>query len=74
MNISEAEINAQGERKYRTLYDYKIRKNTVVGNSFLIEGLFNKPGPMSDALKQKLMQHGIPQNVLRRFSPAEAFK
>jgi pilus assembly protein CpaF len=73
MNISEAEISAAGERRYRTLYDYEIRKNTVKGtfaaggSPVEIAGYFRKPEVMSDSLKQKLMQYGVPQDVLMRF-------
>jgi pilus assembly protein CpaF len=74
MNISEAEISKNGERLYRTLYDYEITKNTVKGNDYIIEGRFRKPAQISDSLKQKLMQYGVPQTVLKRFVPKAAFK
>ena len=67
MSISEAEITPGGERLYRILYDYQITKNTVRGDSYEVEGKFRKPETMSDSLKQKLMQYGIPQTVLKKF-------
>jgi pilus assembly protein CpaF len=67
MEIAEAEITPNGERRYRTLYNYQITKNTINKNSFEIEGCFNKLENMSDGLKQKLMQYGVPQDTLLRF-------
>jgi pilus assembly protein CpaF len=74
MNISEAEITPCGERKYRPLYDYQITKNTLKGDTFEIAGRFRKPETISDSLKQKLMQYGVPQDVLKQFLPKAAFK
>jgi hypothetical protein len=67
MEIAEAEITPSGERKYRTLYNYKITSNTYDGEKFNIEGHFEKPELMSSNLKQKLMQYGVPQDVLQKF-------
>ena len=66
MNIAEAEVNKKGERQYRTLYDYEITKNTLTDGTYEIEGSFKQPEIMSDNLKQKLMQYGIPQDVLQK--------
>lgn len=67
MDISECVIGASGEREYNCLYAYKIDKNSLVNGQIVIDGHFEKPNIMSDALKQRLMQYGIPQDVLARF-------
>lgn len=72
MEIAEAEILPDGERKYRTLYDYQITKNIVQGDKVIIEGNFRKLENLSDNLKRKLMLYGIPQDVLMRFITKES--
>lgn len=67
MDISECMINAAGEREYNCLYNYEITKNAVVNGEFNIEGHFGKPNIMSDSLKKRLVQYGVPQNELNMF-------
>jgi pilus assembly protein CpaF len=67
MEIAEAEILPNGERRYHTLYGYKIANNTVIENKVAIEGAFYKKEIMSENLRQKLMQYGVPQDVLQQF-------
>ncbi len=67
MDISECIINASGEREYSCLYNYEITKNTIEDEKFIIEGHFNKPNMMSDSLRRRLIQYGVPQNKLNRF-------
>ena len=67
MDISECIINASGEREYNCLYNYEITKNTIENDRFVIEGHFGKPNMMSDSLRRRLIQYGVPQNELNRF-------
>ena len=67
MDISECVINAAGEREYNCLYNYEITRNTIEGEQFVIEGHFCKPNLMSDSLRRRLVQYGVPQNTLNRF-------
>lgn len=67
MDISECVIHSNGEREYRPLYNYNITKNSVNDAGFEIEGYFDKPNVMSESLKRKLIQYGIPQKELNRF-------
>ena len=67
MDITECIILPNGQRQYNTLYRYNITKNTVNDDEFKIEGYFDKPNIMSDNLKRKLMQFGVPQTELNRF-------
>lgn len=67
MDISECIILPNGERQYNNLYRYNITKNTIENDEFRIEGHFEKPNIMSDSLKRKLMQFGVPQAELNKF-------
>ena len=71
MDISECIINAAGEREYNCLYNYEITKNIIENDQFVIEGHFCKPNLMSDNLRRRLVQYGVPQNKLNRFLKGE---
>lgn len=71
MDISECVIQPDGTRQYRQLYRYNITRNTVVDGAYRIEGTFEKPNVPSDSLKRKLMQCGVPQDVLEPFMREE---
>ena len=77
MDISECVVNGNGDREYRTLFRYNITKNDIVDGKYIIEGRFEQPQFMSDNLKKRLMQFGVPQDVLQGFLIGEneqAFK
>ena len=67
MDISECVINAAGKREYNCLYNYEITRNAVVNNQFVIEGHFRKPNLMSEGLRRRLIQYGVPQEELNRY-------
>jgi pilus assembly protein CpaF len=67
MDISECIINADGEREYRSLFRYKITDNEVKDDQFQIEGHFEQQEIMSEGLRTKLVQFGVPQSVLQQF-------
>ena len=67
MDISECVINADGEREYRCLFRYKITGNEIKGDAIHIEGYFEQPEIMSNNLKAKLIQSGVPQSTLQKF-------
>ena len=71
MEIAEVEITQNGDRRYRTLYNYQIEQNIYdrFSGKFSIKGQFKKPGVISNGLKQRLMQYGVPQDTLKRFLP-----
>ena len=71
MDISECIINSSGEREYNCLYNYEITKNTLEDDKFVIEGHFCKPNLISDNLRRRLIQYGVPQNELNRFLKGE---
>ena len=67
MDISECEILPTGERRYHTLFRFNITRNTIENGQTQIEGYFDKPENMSENLKRKLMQYGVPQNEIQNF-------
>ena len=67
MDISECEILSDGGRRYHTLYSYNITQNSVFNDKVTIEGYFDQPETMSEHLKRRLMQYGVPQDMLSRF-------
>ena len=71
MDISECVVNGHGEREYRTLFRYNITKNEFIDGKYVIEGHFEQPEIMSEHLKRRLMQFGVPQEVLQEFLTTE---
>lgn len=67
MDISECIITPSGEREYRCLYAYNITKNDVIDGEYQIDGVFGKTNIMSDNLRRRLIQYGVPQNELNRY-------
>ncbi|MBR6903000.1 MAG: type II secretion system protein E, partial [Clostridia bacterium] len=74
MDISECVILPNGEREYHTLFRYKITKNELKDGKYHIEGKFEQPEYMSDHLKQKLIQFGVPQETIKPFLKPEPKK
>ena len=71
MDISECIIQPDGSRQYRQLYRYRIIKNTVQNGEYAIKGVFEQVNTLSDSLQRRLMQYGIPQDILERFLKKE---
>jgi len=67
MDITECVIDAEGKREYHTLFRYVITKNEIRNGKFEIEGHFEQVEVISDSLKQKLMQFGVPMEELSLF-------
>ncbi len=67
MDITECEILPNGERAYHTLFRFNITKNVIEKGKNITEGHFEQPEIMSDSLKKKLLQFGVPQDVLSSF-------
>ncbi len=71
MDISECVILPTGEGKYNSLYRFNITQNTIENGETIVNGYFDKPRIMSDNLKRKLMQFGVPQKQLQYFLTKE---
>ena len=71
MDISECVITASGEREYHTLFRFRITKNELKRGKYKIEGHFEQPEIMSDHLRAKLVQFGVPQDELEKYLTKE---
>ena len=71
MDISECVITPSGEREYHTLFRFKITKNEIKRGKYKIEGVFEQPEIMSNHLKSKLVQFGVPQDELEKYLTKE---
>ena len=67
MDISECVITPSGEREYHTLFRFRITKNELKRGKYKIDGYFEQPEIMSEYLKAKLLQFGVPQKTLEQF-------
>lgn len=67
MDISECEILPNGDRKYHTLFRYRITKNEFINGKVVTEGYFEQPEIMSENLQRKLLQFGVSHDELSKF-------
>lgn len=67
MDISECVITPSGEREYHTLFRFRITKNELKRGKYKIDGYFEQSEIMSEHLKAKLLQFGVPQKTLEQF-------
>ncbi|MCR5693934.1 MAG: Flp pilus assembly complex ATPase component TadA [Clostridia bacterium] len=69
MDISECIVNpATGDRKYSTLYSYDIERTEISDGKYYVFGSFVKKNGMSESLRKRMIQNGIPSDVLTRFA------
>lgn len=73
MEIMECEIRTDGTRKFRPLFQYHITENRVENGKFIIAGSHRQVNPISESLARRLMENGMPQDMLERLlaMPAE---
>lgn len=64
MEIMEVEICADGTRKYRSLYRYKISENRIINGEHIINGRHEKIENISLSLQKRLLENGMPQSEL----------
>ena len=67
MDISEYVITPSGEREYHTLFRFRITKNELKRGKYKIDGYFEQPEILSEQLKAKLLQFGVPQKTVEQF-------
>jgi pilus assembly protein CpaF len=65
MEITECEIAEDGSRSIRTLYRYHVTSNEVVAGRVNITGHFEKVSDISPGLKKRLLENGMPANMLK---------
>ncbi len=64
MEIMECEILPTGERRYNTLYHFKIEENQLVDGKYRIKGRHEVVNPISESLQKRFIDNGMPQEVL----------
>lgn len=66
-NISECEILPDGSRRLHKLYEYHITDNHLEGNRFIIEGEHRKCEEISESLRRRFIENGMPLGELAQF-------
>ena len=66
-NISECEILPDGSRRLHKLYEYHITDNHLEDNRFIIEGEHRKCEELSESLRRRFIENGMPLGELAQF-------
>lgn len=72
MEITECEILPDGERKIRTLFRYNITENSIYKGKVTIKGEFERVNPISESLRKRLRENGMPLSALEKLMGGEA--
>lgn len=73
MEIMECEILADGKRNYRTLFQYVITENQMDDTGrFHIRGYHEQKNCISDSLAKRLLENGMPLEMLKSMEGREA--
>lgn len=67
MEIMECEILPDGQRNFRTLYQFDIQENRMEGDKFVIQGEHEQINSISAGLKKRLLENGMSKERLNRF-------
>lgn len=68
MEIMECEILPTNERRFRTLFSYKITENRMDGDKFIITGEHIKVNDISQSLAKRFLENGMPQEILNKIT------
>jgi len=72
MEIMECEIMPDGTRNYRTLFQYIITENRMDENSkFIIEGYHKQKCSISKSLSKRLLENGMPLDIIETMKVKE---
>ena len=72
MQIIEGEDYRNGKLYYRPLYQYDVEDNRTDGNGKItVLGSHQKLGGISEPLKKRMLDNGIPAGKLKRFLAQE---
>ncbi len=75
MEIMECEILHDGKRNYRILFQYVITENLMDDTgSFHISGYHEQKSYISDSLAKRLLENGMPLEMLKSMEGKEAFE
>lgn len=68
MEITECEILPDGTRQIHALYRYHVSKTVVADGKIQIKGEFQRVNAISKALQKRLLENGMPINLLEEIS------
>lgn len=72
MEVMECEILSDGTRNYRPLFQYIITENRLdASGQFIIEGAHQTQNPISDSLAKRLLENGMPIQMIHRMTREE---
>ncbi len=71
MEIMECEILPNGERRYNTLYHFKIEENQLEAGKCRISGCHEAVNPISESLQKRLVENGMPIELLGQLEAAK---
>ena len=60
MEVMECEILPNGERVYRTIFQYVITENRMEDGKFIIDGRHEQRASISESLSKRLLENGMP--------------
>lgn len=63
-NITECEVDSMGHRIYHTLFRYVVEHNEVVDGRLVVSGHYEAVEKMSNSLREKMLNFGIPNTLL----------
>jgi pilus assembly protein CpaF len=64
MEITECEIAEDGSRSIRTLFRYHVTSNDFIDGKVSISGHFEKVNDISSSLRKRMLENGMPANML----------
>ena len=67
MEIAECVILPDGNRQYNTLFQYVITDNSIEGDTTIISGHHEAVCEISKSLQKRLIQNGMPAEMLAQF-------
>lgn len=56
------------KRHFNSLFRYEITENRVEGDKFIINGTHQKVSGISESLKKRFLENGMPKEVLNRIT------
>lgn len=71
MEIMECEILPDGKRRFNSLFRYEITENRMEGETFVIYGEHKRRAEISEGLKKRFLENGMPADVLARITKRE---
>lgn len=72
MEIMECEALPDGTRRYNTLFRYNITENRLEEGKYLIKGRHEAVSGISESLRKRFVENGMPQQVLDQLCGKEA--